>query len=66
MMLGEIKSKPIILNGFTCVPREQREADKNLVKRGNGIVFFFFLANFSRVSNFLLACWVLFYLLYAV
>lgn len=35
MMQKEIKSKPIIPNGFICISREQEEEDKNLVKLGN-------------------------------
>jgi len=30
MMQEEIKSKPIIQNGFTCISREQEEVDKTL------------------------------------
>lgn len=43
MMQEEIKNKPIIQNGFSCISRGKEEVDKNLVIRSNKLSFFSFL-----------------------
>lgn len=52
MMQEEIKSKPIIQNGFICIPRERKQGDKNLVARSNEIVQFLtsFLKQFLALA----------------
>lgn len=62
VMQEEIKSKPIILNGFTCISREQEEGDKTLVKRGNGIFFFYQLPEVISCFSMLLIRYLSHYL----